>query len=422
MRILKVFIEMDGVQRYVGNIEGESFSEACFAYSKDYMDSEFGRPISVSLPFMDGEYSSKQTAQFFEGLLPEGFSRKAVADWIKTDERDYITMLAVLGRECLGAIRIVESDESMSSSYEKLSLEQVKELAAEGATKSTQMLMETHLSLTGATGKVGLYYDEGNGEWYLPKGEAPSTHIVKQSHVRFEKIVLNEQLCMLTAKKLGIDTPESFVVNAGDGQDSEVLFATKRYDRMIDGGKKISGFRSPNRLHQEDFAQAMGISSTDKYEREPAGYLGKMFDVIRAYCTDPLGDQLELWRRVCFNYLIGNTDCHIKNHSLLYGKDLKSIRLAPAYDIVCTRVYSTTRQMSYYLGDEIDIDKVNRKHILAAAADAGLSERMAMKIFDEIADSIDGAVSEAAEDLLSKGLSGAEEMAHRISMARINIM
>lgn len=53
------------------------------------------------------------------------------------------------------------------------------------------------MSQTGASGKVGLYYDEE--KWYLPIGEAPSTHIVKQSHVRLKRIVANEQLCLLTA-------------------------------------------------------------------------------------------------------------------------------------------------------------------------------------------------------------------------------
>lgn len=47
------------------------------------------------------------------------------------------------------------------------------------------------MSLTGASGKVGLYYDSMNNEWYLPGVNAPSTHIVKQSHVRLDGIVTN---------------------------------------------------------------------------------------------------------------------------------------------------------------------------------------------------------------------------------------
>lgn len=63
-------------------------------------------------------------------------------------------------------------------------------------------------------------------------GSAPSNYIVKQSHVRLSNIVINEQFCLLTAEKLGIDVPESFVLQAGKNktEDAAILFATKRYD------------------------------------------------------------------------------------------------------------------------------------------------------------------------------------------------
>ena len=61
------------------------------------------------------------------------------------------------------------------------------------------------------------------------------------------------------ANLLGIEIPESFIINIGKGTDSEVLFATKRYDRREERDKNIDGLSVPFRLHQEDFAQAMGI-------------------------------------------------------------------------------------------------------------------------------------------------------------------
>ena len=113
------------------------------------------------------------------------------------------------------------------------------------ASKSAQFLAKAHLSLTGASGKTGLYYDNKDG-WYMPFGTAPSTHIVKQSHVRLSGIVANEQLCLRTAKILGIDVPESFIISVGTGE--HILFATKRFDRLmqedsrvIDGKKFRSG-------------------------------------------------------------------------------------------------------------------------------------------------------------------------------------
>ena len=100
------------------------------------------------------------------------------------------------------------------------------------------------------------------------------------------------------ANLLGIEIPESFIINIGKGTDSEVLFATKRYDRREESDKNIDGLSVPFRLHQEDFAQAMGIPASEKYEREKRGYLRRMFDVIRELALNPIAEQTELWKRI----------------------------------------------------------------------------------------------------------------------------
>ena len=403
MRELSVYIELNGIQTLVGKISGEQYNDARFRYVREYIEAREAAPISVSLPFQDDYFSTEQTRNFFESLLPEGFSRKAVADWMKADENDYIAILAQLGRECLGAIKIVEGNDDRESGYELLPAERVKALAAEGATKSTEILLETHLSLTGASGKVGLYYNSDNNKWYLPKGDAPSTHIVKQSHVRHKQIVLNEQLCIQTAKRIGIAVPESFIVSNGSQSDQDVLYATPRYDRPLSENKIIDGLKCPYRLHQEDFAQALGIFASDKYEKVPSGYMSRMFDLLRHNSVNPIEDQIALLRIIIFNYLIGNTDCHVKNFSLLYSENLKSKRLAPAYDLVATRVYRTTSNMSFYIGGELDISKINRNNFAISASEIGLSQKMVLDNFDYVANKLEGAMTEAAEDLANKG-------------------
>lgn len=403
MRELSVYIELNGIQTLVGKISGEQYNDARYRYVREYIEAREAAPISVSLPFQDDYFSTEQTRNFFESLLPEGFSRKAVAAWMKADENDYITILAQLGRECLGAIKIVEGNDDRESGYELLSAERVKALAAEGATKSTEILLETHLSLTGASGKVGLYYNSDNNKWYLPKGDAPSTHIVKQSHVRHKQIVLNEQLCIQTAKRIGIAVPESFIVSNGSQSDQDVLYATPRYDRPLSENKIIDGLKCPYRLHQEDFAQALGIFASDKYEKVPSGYMSRMFDLLRHNSVNPIEDQIALLRIIIFNYLIGNTDCHVKNFSLLYSEDLKSKRLAPAYDLVATRVYRTTSNMSFYIGGELDITKINRNNFTISASEIGLSQKMVLDNFDYVANKLEGAMTEAAEELANKG-------------------
>lgn len=233
---LHLKMELSGKEYYIGCITGENVADAVFTYDKEYMRQTFAVPVSISMPFQDAPFTPEQTRNFFEGLLPEGFTRRTVAHFIHADENDYLKILADLGRECLGALRVTEEAESREEAggYDEISVDEIRALAKEGATKSAELVTKAHLSLTGASGKVGLYYDEIRDKWYLPRETAPSTHIVKQSHVRLNAIVVNEQLSMLTARNMGIDVPDSFIINTGGKTDAEILFASKRYDRKTD--------------------------------------------------------------------------------------------------------------------------------------------------------------------------------------------
>ena len=417
MKNLSVEIEINGKSVYVGNISGNNYQDACFTYATEYLESANARAISISLPLTNQINNADVTRNFFEGLLPEGFMRRSVAKWMRTDENDYLSILAGLGSECLGAIKI--TDDSMNPQkpcYVKLSDEEVKSLAKEGASESVQLVTKAHLSLTGASGKVGLYYDEANDDWYLPIGEAPSTHIVKQSHIRLKKIVTNEQLCLLTAKYLGIVIPESFIINLGSSNDEDVLFATKRYDRKIEGAQNtLDGLPVPYRLHQEDFAQALGIPAVLKYEKNEEGYMKKMFEVIRLYSSEPIVDQLRLWEICIFNYLIGNTDNNIKNFSLVYSEDVKHARLAPAYDIISTIIYANSADdMAMSIGGVYDINKIDRSAFERQARIVGLGVSLAMKSYDAMVSRFTSALYKARLELEDQGYDGVAEIYDKI--------
>lgn len=414
MRTLQIYIEINGTQVHVGSINGKTPQNAQFVYSDEYIAAGHP-PISISLPISTQPFSTEATKNFFEGLLPEGFARKSVANWLHASEDDYMTILSVLGAECLGALRISD-DAQVAVDYTPLSIDDVKALAKEGVSKSTEIITEAHLSLTGASGKVGLYYDSEHDMWYQPRGNAPSTHIVKQSHVRLSDIVTNEQLSLTTAAKLGIEIPESFIINTGSSRDEDILFATKRYDRMISPNSSyIHGLARPFRLHQEDFAQALGIPSHEKYENSEQQYLPKIFHLLRNYTENPLADQLKLWDILIYDYLIGNTDNHIKNLSLLYSENLRSIHLAPAYDIISTVIYQgSSREMAIGIDGERNIDRITREHFSNAATDAGLSKKIALKHFDKLVDGFERALSETAVQLVEAGYPKAKDIKEQI--------
>lgn len=408
---LNVFIEIRGIQTKVGTLICDS-NEAEFRYDDDYLSLECARPISVSLPLREQSFSRTETRTFFESLLPEGFSRKAVAGWAHVDEGDYISLLMKLGRECIGAIQITDESDITDGGYKSLSVSDLRSLAREGAVKSTELLMESHISLAGASGKVGLYYDSNSNMWFQPYGIAASTHIVKQSHVRLDHLVLNERLCMLTASKLNIDVPTNFIIDTGNGNDEEILYAVERYDRVRRDAD--NALKSPIRLHQEDFAQALGIPASQKYENENKHYIEKIFELINNYSSNPMEDGLKLWDRIIFNYLIGNTDAHIKNYALLYSDDLSSIRLATAYDIICTRIYGDRNDMSIMINGEIDCTKLTRESILAAAKSTRIGPKLAMEHYDYLRNNLEKALKESAIELKKAGYENAIELCESI--------
>ena len=461
MRKLYVSVEIEGRQREVGSIVGDTEFSAEFRYSDDYLESPQSRPISISLPLTDQAYGPEETRRFFEGLLPEGFLRRTVAENNRTDSNDYLTLLEMLGSECLGAIQI-KGDEyhAVEPSYREFDPEMMFDLASEGASLSADLVVEAHLSLTGASGKVGAYHDADAGRWYLPIGSAPSTHILKQSHIRYDRIVQNEQLAQLTAEQLGISVPHSEIIRTsadgarwdrgiggqgavrnggrtansgntdagrsgrrriiGDSRDATVLFATERYDRTMEGSvRTIDGLPCPLRLHQEDFGQALGIAAANKYEHGGEQHMKQMFDLLRRYSASPIEDQMKLWDIIVFHYLIGNTDGHIKNFSLLYDRQLRSVRLAPAYDVISTVVYGNhSWEMAFAIGGEMDWYKMDRACFERAADEIGLNRRIFMRRFDDMAARFDPALSKAADAMSAAGYTEAAELAAEIRNLR----
>lgn len=411
MKSLKVYIERKGIMTFIGTISGSNSSDTSFAYASEYLNSANAKSISISLPLQKEAFSPERTEAYFESLLPEGFSRRAVAEAAKVNESDYISILECLGRECIGAVQITSEKWDEKSGYREISDDELLELAKEGTSKSTQILIESHISLAGASGKVGLYYDESSNKWYKPYGIAASSHIVKQSHVRLDRLVLNEQLSMLMASKLNIDVPQSFIMKLG--KKEEVLYVIKRYDRINRDEKNKITFR----LHQEDFAQALGIHSSEKYEMEDRHYLKRMFRLINDYSSNPIEDGLKLWDRVVFNFLLGNTDAHIKNYGLLYDIDLNSIRLAPAYDMVCTRIYGNRNEMSVMINGKIDCTSVTRADFSEVTRDLLIGKKVAMEHYDYLSDNFERALKESVKEMKAQGFKEAVQLGNEILKA-----
>ncbi len=181
------------------------------------------------------------------------------------------------------------------------------------------------LSLAGAQAKVPLIMTEAG--LALPRPGEPTTHILKPPSARFAGTTENEAFAMRLAKRIGLDTAD---VEIGTVRDRSFLLV-KRYDRQIDSGARVQ------RLHQEDFCQAIGYTSAQKYAADGGPVFRDCFALLRRAATRPARDVLKLLDAAVFNLIIGNADAHRKNYSLLYAND--AIALAPLYDLLSTVTY-----------------------------------------------------------------------------------
>ena len=136
---------------------------------------------------------------------------------------------------------------------------------------------------------------------------------------------------MTLADKAGLPVPKASL-----HRQPETVYLVARYDR-VKVGERLT------RLHQIDFCQALNFPSSKKYEKEGGPSLTDCFAILRHYCREPAKDVQNLISWTVFNYLIGNSDAHGKNLSLLMIP--AGVALAPFYDLLCTAVYTGLTQI-----------------------------------------------------------------------------
>ena len=363
-----------------GSLESTDNRGVIFIYDKNYLMNKDAVPLSASLPLQSEEFSQKQCIPFFSGLLPEEDSRKKIADYLHISETSTLKLLEALGGECAGLISILTEGDSLSTetSYslnsENYELLDDKKLSDFIEKMNTRPLIKAddklRLSLAGAQEKLALA--KINGEWYLPLNGVPSTHILKPARTgSLSSLAQNEYICMKLAKSFGLPVPVVDLLKIA-GKD---VFVIERYDRIKDGNLI-------QRLHQEDFCQALGIMSTSKYQNDGGPGIADIFNTITKVCTVPALETQKFLRYVIFNYLMGNCDSHGKNYSLLYKNN--RVELSPLYDVVSTVIYpGLTEKLSMKIGKHYEIQKVSKEDFSLLAESLNIKYTIFQKIFDD---------------------------------------
>jgi serine/threonine-protein kinase HipA len=366
-RALNVYFDRE----IVGKLTQDDGGQMIFQYSESWLAEGEPLALSRSLPLREEPFLQKECRGFFGGTLPEDGSRKVIARILGISERNDFAMLEQIGGECAGAITFLPEDETIpedDTAYRELTDEELANILRE-LPRRPLMAGEDgiRLSLAGAQDKIAVRIDAETIS--IPRGSAPSSHVLKPAGTTYAGVVYNEAFCMKLADACDLSVAP---VTIGRVADIDYLLA-ERYDRIRDEQGSVS------RLHQEDFCQALGVPSEIKYQSEGGPGLPDCFALIRDASTAPALDVIALLDAVIFNLLIGNHDAHAKNFALLYRPN-GTVRLAPLYDLVCTVYYEElTDKMAMQIGGEAKSALTFPAHIekFAKAAGLGVAQTLA---------------------------------------------
>lgn len=347
-----------------------------FEYSAEWLGDGFA--ISCSLPLGAGRSRAGADAahRFFANLLPEGEARERVVRTLRIPNTDF-DLLRAVGGECAGALAVSTSGSPSVTSavgrYRALQEDELAELAARrGYVHADQSGEQPRLSLAGAQHKCPVRVQ--GGTYLLPINDAPSTHILKFEVADFRNVPAYETFTTALAKAAGLATVDVELRQIRRRHYVEIA----RFDRIAKSDGAI------RRLHQEDFCQALGFGHERKYEADGGPSLADCVRLLRDTVADPVIDIERLMAWQAFNWLAGNADGHAKNLALLHSG--RTIRLAPFYDLVCTRAIPRVgRRLAMGVGGETDPGKISASHWQALAVECGIRPRFLQPLVQALA-------------------------------------
>jgi len=237
------------------------------------------------------------------------------------------------------------------------SLDQMKELAAKTVLQ--------RISITGVQPKMSLTIEKVAGDPRLSRLTIVGlwgSYIFKPPSEDFPHLPENEDLTMHLATLFGIETADHSLIRLKTG---ELAYITKRFDRA--NGQK---------LPLEDMCQLTETLTSQKYRSS----MEKVGRIIDRFSTNPGIDKLAYFSLSLFSYLSGNADMHLKNFSLL-TTGTNRIRLAPAYDLVSTKLAMPADKEELALTLNAKGTNIGRKDFDAFAAYLGIPSAAEERVF-----------------------------------------
>lgn len=272
---------------------------------------------------LDRTYRSRKgqtLPDFFANLVPEGRLRDLIEETANLEAGDDLALLAFVGEDLPGALIVRpfgDADEAWSFPEETSEPARAEEPSStNGGLRFLLAGVQLKFSMLREEDKLTLPMKGQGGDW-----------IVKFDSPTYPNLPENELSMLRWAESAGFEVPECHLHSIEDVADfprryapeeSRVL-AIRRYDRGPEG-----------RVHQEDFAQAVGLPPAKKYEQITYEIMAQL---VQRFIDEKAVD--ELVRRLTFVVACGNNDAHLKNWSFLY-LDAIQARWSPLYDQIST--------------------------------------------------------------------------------------
>jgi len=351
---------MNGVE--AGRLDYER-GRLTLSYAPSWRERPDAVPVSLSMPMTAETHTGAVVGAFLWGLLPD--NEQIIQDWARrfqVSARQPFGLIGAVGEDCAGAVQFVlpeRLDAVMSGDRDGIKWltdgEVAERLAALRTNKGAWRRAgdEGQFSLAGAQPKIALIRQEER--WGIPAGRIPTTHILKPPSADIEAHAENEHFCLSVLRRFDLPVAASRV----QVFEGEVAIVVERYDRF-------EGVNGIGRTHQEDFCQALGVMPDKKYQNQSGPGLKDLIGLIRGVSVSARDDINTLVDVSIFNWIIGGSDAHAKNFSLLLGAAGRH-RLAPIYDVASILPYSPQVQfddikLAMKVGGEYRLRDIHLRH------------------------------------------------------------
>lgn len=381
--------------RLVGRLFKEPGGATNFRYDDEWLDWDKAIPVSLSLPLREDAYRGTRVTAVFENLLPDSEAlRRRIAERVGAEGSDAYSLLAAIGRDCVGALQFVpDSEDTIARSNaiegDTLDDEAIEELLHNLGRTPLGLSRDDdfRISIAGAQEKTALLRYEGR--WLRPRGTTPTTHIFKPqigklpNGIDLSNSIENEYYCIKLLAAFGLPVNDAQIEVFGKTK----VLVVERFDRHWARDGRLL------RLPQEDCCQALSVPPSRKYQSDGGPGLVQILNLLKGSDTPDQDCKTVLKAQVLF-WLIGATDGHAKNFSIFLGSG-GTYRLTPLYDILTAQpsldaheIERKQMKLAMSVGDSnhYRVDAIRRRHFFQTARRAGLSESMVGDTIREISE------------------------------------